>query len=270
MSKIIKNLSKSKYKKTNKTNKTNDENNENNANDNLALNNIKENVNNEIEEEKPKNKLLQYEEILNKLENMQTDIINTKLAFKKFCKLIDLETSKTNKIKSNNIERKPSGFGKISEVPKSLCALLKIDEKNQMTRPDITKKLHKYLDANNLRGNGPNHDKRLLRVNDELAKVFGFTPQQVKNINECTSVMITDKDGKQIPNENGLHFYNIQHHISEIYKRENNTKSEKLEKVDNKEDKLENNKLDELDKEKLDKVNKEEVVIKQKLKKVMK
>jgi hypothetical protein len=85
-----------------------------------------------------------------------------------------------------------------------LKTLLNINDSEQVARPVITKKIYEYIDSNNLRDIA---DKRVLRVNDNLAKALSLTSQEVKVINASSS----PKD------KAGLNFYNIQKYIKKLY-----------------------------------------------------
>lgn len=148
-----------------------------------------------------------FDELLEKLEKAQEELSSLKTSVKKYQKMVEKDMTKANKGKRRvNRERSPSGFGKPSVIPESLRKLLKIDVGTEMTRPEVTKRLYEYLDNHNLRDA---KDKRIMRTNPELVSAFGLTPEQVKNINECTDI----KQG-----EKGLNFYNIQKFVAALYK----------------------------------------------------
>jgi hypothetical protein len=146
----------------------------------------------------------EYNELQSELTKLQEQVSLCKNKLKKFYKLTCKEVSKATKNKKNNSKRSPTGFDKPCDVPVSLKTLLNINDNEQVARPVITKKIYEYIDSNNLRDTT---DKRVLRVNDSLAKALCLTSQEVKVINASTS----PKD------KSGLNFYNIQKYIKKMY-----------------------------------------------------
>ena len=146
----------------------------------------------------------EYNELQSELSKLQEQVSLCKNKLKKFYKLTCKEVSKATKNKKNSSKRSPTGFDKPCDVPLSLKTLLNINDSEQVARPVITKKIYEYIDSNNLRDTT---DKRVLRVNDSLAKALCLTSQEVKVINASTS----PKD------KSGLNFYNIQKYIKKMY-----------------------------------------------------
>lgn len=146
----------------------------------------------------------EYNELQSELTKLQEQVSLCKNKLKKFYKLTCKEVSKATKNKKNSSKRSPTGFDKPCDVPSSLKTLLNINDSEQVARPVITKKIYEYIDSNNLRDTT---DKRVLRVNDSLAKALCLTSQEVKVINASTS----PKD------KSGLNFYNIQKYIKKMY-----------------------------------------------------
>lgn len=146
----------------------------------------------------------EYNELQSELTKLQEQVSLCKNRLKKFYKLTCKEVNKANKNKKNSSKRSPTGFDKPCDVPLSLKTLLNINDGEQVARPVITKKIYEYIDSNNLRDTT---DKRVLRVNDNLAKALNLTSQEVKVINASTS----PKD------KSGLNFYNIQKYIKKMY-----------------------------------------------------
>jgi chromatin remodeling complex protein RSC6 len=152
----------------------------------------------------------EYNELQSELTKLQEQVSLCKNKLKKFYKLTCKEVSKATKNKKNNSKRSPTGFDKPCDVPSSLKTLLNINDSEQVARPVITKKIYEYIDSNNLRDTT---DKRVLRVNDSLAKALCLTSQEVKVINASTS----PKD------KSGLNFYNIQKYIKKMYSSSSTT-----------------------------------------------
>jgi chromatin remodeling complex protein RSC6 len=146
----------------------------------------------------------EYNELQSELTKLQEQVSLCKNKLKKFYKLTCREVNKATKHKKNSSKRSPTGFDKPCDVPLSLKNLLNITDGEQIARPVITKKIYEYIDSNNLRDTS---DKRVLRVNDNLAKALNLTSQEIKVINASTS----PKD------KSGLNFYNIQKYIKKMY-----------------------------------------------------
>ena len=147
----------------------------------------------------------QYLELQNQVSSAQDLLTALKNNLKRFHKVAERQIAKLSKNKRNqNQNRTPTGFGKARGVPSAIITLLGLENGAQMTRPDVTKKLYEYIDANNLRSD---EDKRIIRVNDGLSTAFKLTKDQVKSINASKS----EKD------ENGLNFYNIQKYVAKLY-----------------------------------------------------
>ena len=171
----------------------------------------------EVQDEKAVVRQTQYEELLTRLEQAQDELGSLKASLKKFYKLVEKDITKASKGRRRaNRERSPTGFGKAGAIPEGLRTLLKIDEATELTRPEVTKMLYKYLDDNNLRDP---QDKRIIRANAELAKAFGLTPEQMKSINETSET----KGSK------GLNFYNIQKFVAALYKNTPGAEAEETE-----------------------------------------
>jgi len=146
----------------------------------------------------------EYNELQTELTKLQEQVTLCKNKLKKFYKLTCKEVNKASRNKKNSSKRSPTGFDKPCDVPQSLKTLLNINDSEQVARPVITKKIYEYIDSNNLRDTT---DKRVLRVNDNLAKALSLTSQEVKVINASSS----PKD------KSGLNFYNIQKYIKKLY-----------------------------------------------------
>jgi hypothetical protein len=146
----------------------------------------------------------EYNELQTELTKLQEQVTLCKNKLKKFYKLTCKEVNKATRNKKNSSKRSPTGFDKPCDVPQLLKTLLNINDSEQVARPVITKKIYEYIDSNNLRDIA---DKRVLRVNDNLAKALSLTSQEVKVINASSS----PKD------KAGLNFYNIQKYIKKLY-----------------------------------------------------
>jgi|LauGreDrversion4_2_1035121.scaffolds.fasta_scaffold836035_1 hypothetical protein len=171
-------------------------------------------VTSEVEEKKDDVLQLFYVELQNEISSIQERLSTLKSNLKKFHKTTSKQLVKMNKNKKNNGQpRSPTGFGKPCFVPSSLRNLLQLKEDECVTRPCVTKKLYGYIQTNSLYSST---DKRLIRVNDQLSTALQLTPQEVKDINNSSSV--SDKQG--------LNFYNIQKYVARLYPKNTNTASE--------------------------------------------
>ena len=150
----------------------------------------------------------QYVELMDILNKRHKEDTMLKKSVKKLCeralKQMNKPVKRKNKSKS---PRQPTGFGKQMAVPAEFKKLFNL-QVNEIPRTSISRHLHDYLKTNNLKDS---KDKRVHRVNDALAETFGFTPEQVKYMNESN-------DSKD---KNGFNFYNVQNYIKAIYDKMN-------------------------------------------------
>jgi len=168
----------------------------------------------EVLDEKAVVRQAQFEELLKKIDQSHDELSALKSSLKKFYKSVEKDISKASKGRRRaNRERSPTGFGKATPIPQGLCTLLKLDETTKMTRPEVTKQLYAYLDTHGLRDT---EDKRIMRVNADLAKAFGLTAEQAKDINES----------KEIKGSKGLNFYNIQKFVAALYNETTDNQTE--------------------------------------------
>lgn len=161
----------------------------------------------------------EFEQLITRIEQSQSELKTLKADLHKFYGLVSKDFKKANKGRRRaNRERSPTGFGKASVVPSELRTLLGISETENMTRPDVTKKLYAYLDEHKLRDAD---DNRIMRVDAAIAKAFGLTAEQVKTINSYKK----PEEGK-IEKDKGLNFFNIQRYVAALYKGSVATKVE--------------------------------------------
>jgi chromatin remodeling complex protein RSC6 len=153
----------------------------------------------------------EYEQLVVRLEQAQTELKTLKGELQKFYSSMVKDYKKANKGRRHQKHgRSPTGFSKPGVVPARLRTLLNISENEHFTRPDVTNKFYAYVDEHELRDKD---DGRILRVNDNVAKAFGLTSEQVKNINSYKK----PENGK-IEKNQGLNFYNVQRYIASEYK----------------------------------------------------
>lgn len=164
----------------------------------------------EVQDEKAVHRQAQYDELITRLEDAQSELKTLKSDLGKFFKLVEKDIVKAGKGRRRvNRERSPTGFGKAGVVPAGLRTLLGIAEEKHMTRPEVTNMLYAYLDEHKLRD--PD-DRRIIRTNPALSKAFGLSAEQVKSINSYKK----DEAGKVEKNK-GLNFYNIQKYVASLY-----------------------------------------------------
>lgn len=146
-----------------------------------------------------------YTSLYNNLETMQKDLTMMKNQLKSFFKTTEKSLKKANKNKRKHSgTRAATGFGVPSPVPKSLHALFAVDDTVMMTRPDVTKRLYKYIKDNKLTDT---KDSRVLRVDGSLADALLLSKDEMNHVN-------TSSDPHD---EKGLSFYNLQKHIARLY-----------------------------------------------------
>lgn len=114
---------------------------------------------------------------------------------------------KTTKKRKNNIK---TGFTKPEKVPDKLAKFLGLNLGTVLPRTNITKKV--YDEIKN-RGLLYEKDKRVIRADKELLKLFDLT----ENVNK--SVDPYDK--------NGINFFNLQRYIAKVYSDDETNNSTK-------------------------------------------
>lgn len=126
--------------------------------------------------------------------------------------LIKLYKQNIKNAKKNKSDKKrQTGFTKAEPVPSKFVDLLDLEKGASMPRPDLTKKVYKYLEDNDL---FYENDRRVFRADSKLKNIFGFDD----SVNNCTSV--TDRSG--------FTFFTLQTHLANCYKNENNTGKKKI------------------------------------------
>ncbi len=195
--------------KNNKSSKTDSELNITIKEKNLELVNENLEQTEQNEQSNPIAKLL--EEAYLHFEKANEENKNGMLCLKKIQKIILKPSIKKNKSRKNLLssskEKKPSGISESTIIPQELKNLLNLQEIN-MPRTVLTKKVYEYIGQNNLKYS---ENKRIMRVNKQLATALRLTPEQIEKINKSNDEK--DKDG--------LNFYNLQIWISKLYDKNN-------------------------------------------------
>jgi hypothetical protein len=123
-------------------------------------------------------------------------------------KLQSVHKSEVKKMKTKKSKRsenhKPTGFARLRPVSNKLAGFLGVDQGTELSGPAITKKVWAELKNRNLTYQGDEKkgvkgDQRVLRVDDEVSKLFGV-PMSVNKSVDC-------KDA------NGFNFGNLQKYI---------------------------------------------------------
>jgi len=118
---------------------------------------------------------------------------------KNIIKLNQQETKKRTKQKKRTTK---SGFNIPEVIPDKLAKLIGLPLGTKLSRSEVTKLIYKVFQDRNLRYE---LDKRVLRVDDELMKIFNLT----KSVNNS----IDPKAEKGV----GINFYNLQKYIKDLY-----------------------------------------------------
>ena len=207
-----------------------------NHNNNVIDNNIIDNIlinndNNPIIQTLDKNKSQikndndicdDYKELKKEFNNFLENVLIGTTKIKNIIKKIDKHINKNeiNKMKlknKNTTINKDKGFTEEKNVPKQIQLFFNLENDIKMPRTKIGGLFQDYLKKNNLKGNiGEKNkiDKRIYRLNNELAKLFNVSEEQMNKINSCSS--------SKIKYPNGYNFHNYQTWIKKIYNEENN------------------------------------------------
>lgn len=112
---------------------------------------------------------------------------------------------KMNKLdrRANN-GKKLVGINNVTRIPDSLADLIGVKRGTEMARTELGKRVHNIFKSRDLLYE---HNKRIMRVDDELAKIFGTTTDVNKSVNEKADIDI------------GINFYNLQSYIKRCYEK---------------------------------------------------
>ncbi len=188
-----------------------------NKGQNNQFSNLQNNINNEQNEiiddveldnsdyivKSIKQSIIHHEKII---EESKNSIQCLKKVLKNYSKSIN---KKTKGKKNQTGNRTPTGFEETYIVPPSLRELFDIKEE-KMPRTKVTGKFYEYVEKNGLK---TKDNKRIMRVDDKLAKALELTSEQVQKINNSNN----QKDIE------GLNFFTAQSWIKRLYKNQNIT-----------------------------------------------
>jgi len=127
---------------------------------------------------------------------------NQKKTIKKLKHLYKKEIIDAKNKKKRKKRKMCTGFTTAKPVPNKLIKLLNLEKNAILSRTDITKKVYKYFQDEDL---FDENDRRILRADNKIKKIFNLTDY----VNKCDN----PKD------KNGLNFYNLQKYIAQCYKK---------------------------------------------------
>jgi hypothetical protein len=156
--------------------------------------------------------ILQYENFMAKYKKTCKEMRELKNDMKKLLYLYKQDIKKTLKTKApkrKNIEA--TGFNINEKIPDDIAELIEVDKGSEMPRTTLTKKIYEKLKERKLYYN---KDKRIMRADDQILKIFNLD----ENVNQVTNVN----------DPNGFTFYTIQTHLAKKFKQMKNKDNNKL------------------------------------------
>lgn len=120
------------------------------------------------------NKLNNYVERITTMNKELKDLVNVGKSLEKDFNNIVKVLTKKNKNKSSE-RRHPSGFAVASVLSEEMYDFLGITKGEKVPRKDVTRMINDYITKNSLRDS---KDKRIIKPNDELQKIFRNTADQ--------------------------------------------------------------------------------------------
>ena len=221
---ISENINNDNNNNNNNNNDTQTANNVLNSNSDLILipnSNSDSNLNETVKKNKIKNEddnfYEDYNELKNVFNNFLENVLNGTKEIKTIIKKIDKQTykndvNKKNQIKKDIIVKKEKGFAEEKLVPEPIQIFFNLEKGIKMSRTKVGGLFQEYLKKNNLKGNINEKnkiDKRIYKIDNELAKLFGLSKEEMEKINSCSS--------STIKYPNGYNFSNYQTWIKKIY-----------------------------------------------------
>lgn len=203
----------------NKFNINNDKNKNLNFDSNTMLNEIfKKNKNEDDNFYEDYNELKKVFNIF--LENVLTGTKDIKNIIKK----MDKHSYKNNmykkkQIKKNILVKKDKGFAEEKLIPEPIQIFFNLEKDIKMSRTKVGGLFQEYLKKNNLKGNINEKnkvDKRIYKIDDKLAKLFGLSKEEMEKINSCSS--------STVKYPNGYNFSNYQTWLKKIYNENSHIK----------------------------------------------
>lgn len=147
-------------------------------------------------------------DIADMCDELEVNLTKTFKEYRSEIRKIKKEYQKTiNKVNKNNTikNKKKAGITKVTRIPDVLADLIGVKKGTEMTRIDLGKHIHDVFKSRDLLYE---KDRRIMRVDDELAKIFGTTTAVNKSTDPKANIDI------------GFNFYNLQSYIKRCF--ENN------------------------------------------------
>lgn len=117
-------------------------------------------------------KLNNYVERIAVMNKELKELVNVGKSLEKdFNNIVKVMSKKSKKTSSE--KRHPSGFAVPYTLSDELYSFLNINNKDKVPRNDVTRMINEYITSNNLRDT---KDKRIIKPNTELHKIFKSTP----------------------------------------------------------------------------------------------
>jgi len=193
-----------------------------NSDTNIMLNKTLQKNKNKIKNEDGENFYEDYIELKKAFNNFLENVLTGTKEIKNIIKKMDKHTykndiNKKKQIKKNISVKKEKGFAEEKMVPEPIQIFFNLEKCVKMSRTKVGGLFQEYLKKNNLKGNINEKnkiDKRIYKIDDNLAKLFGLSKEEIENINSCSSPIV------KYPN--GYNFSNYQTWIKKIYNENEN------------------------------------------------
>lgn len=161
-----------------------------------------------------------YKELTKEFNVFLENVLTSTGKIKNLIKKIDKQMYKNNlsiENKKNKSSMKDKGFAEEKIVPKQIQLFFNLEPETKMSRTKVGGLFQDYLKKNNLKGNiGEKNkiDKRIYKLDDNLAKLFEIGNEEKDKINACTS--------SKVKYPYGFNFHNYQTWIKKIYNEKKN------------------------------------------------
>ena len=193
-----------------------------NSDSNIMLNETLPKNKNKIKNGDYENFYEDYIELKKAFNNFLENVLTGTKEIKNIIKKMDKHTykndiNKNKLIKKNILVKKEKGFAEEKLVPEPIQIFFNLEKGVKMSRTKVGGLFQEYLKKNNLKGNineKNKMDKRIYKIDDNLAKLFGLSKEEIEKINSCSSPIV------KYPN--GYNFFNYQTWIKKIYNENEN------------------------------------------------
>lgn len=184
-----------------------------NLSSNIILNEILQKNKTKSEDKNLYDDYIELKKVFNNfLENVLTGTKEIKNIIKKIDKHTYKNDTNKKKLKNTICVKKEKGFAEEKLVPEPIQIFFNLEKGIKMSRTKVGGLFQEYLRKNNLKGNINEKnkiDKRIYKIDDKLAKLFGISKEDMDKINSCSS--------STIKYPNGYNFSNYQTWIKKIY-----------------------------------------------------